>query len=72
MPDRTQIIGNLSFHSGNMTSHSLLLQLGHAGLEFSGHGWFLRYSLALPSRGERSIAITVSTNQSFCYNNFEI
>ena len=31
-----------------------------------------RLSLARPSRGERSITITVSTNQSFSYNNFEI
>ena len=55
-----------------MTSHSLLLQPGHSGLDFSGHGWFPRLSLALPSRGEQSIAIIVCTNQSFCYNNFEI
>ena len=55
-----------------MTSHSLLLELAHADLDFSGHGWFMSLSLAQPSSGERSITITVSTNQSFCYNNFEI
>ena len=41
-----------------MTSYSLLLELGHAGWDFSGHGWFMRLSLAQPSSGERYIAIT--------------
>ena len=53
-----------------MTSHSLLLELGHAVWDFSGHGWFMRFSPARPSSGEQTI--TVSTNQRLSYNNFEI
>ena len=44
-----------------MKSYLLLLELGHAGWDFSGYGWFVRLSLARPSREERSITITVST-----------
>ena len=47
-----------------MTFHSLLLKLGYAGHDFSGHGCFMRRSLALPSSGEQSIMITLSTRQS--------
>ena len=55
-----------------MTSHLLLLELQHAGWDFSGQGWFVRLPFTQPSRGEQSVKITVSTNQSLCYNNFEI
>ena len=41
-----------------MTSYSLLLELRHAGWDFSGHVWFMRLSLAQPSSGEQSITIT--------------
>ena len=44
-----------------MKSYLLLLELGHAGWDFSGYGWFVRLSLARPSREERSVTITVST-----------
>ena len=71
-PDRTQKILDLCFHSYNNDSHLLLLELRHLGWDFSGHGWFMRNLLVRPSSGERSIAINISTNQSFCYNNFEI
>ena len=55
-----------------MASHLLLLELGHGSCNFSRHGWFMRLSLSWPSSGEQSITINVSTNQSCCYNNFEI
>ena len=55
-----------------MASHLLLLELGHGGCNFSRHGLFMRLSLSWPSSAERSITITVSTNQRCCYNNFEI
>ena len=45
-----------------MTSHSLLLELGHVRWDFSGHGWFMRPLLTWPSSGEQSITITLSTN----------
>ena len=61
-----------AFILANRTSHSLLLELRHAGWDFSGHGWFMRLLLAQPSCGEWSVTITVSTNQTLCYNNFEI
>lgn len=53
------------FIPAKMTSLSLLLELGHKGWDFSGHRWFMRLSLARHSSGERSIRITVSTNQTF-------
>ena len=55
-----------------MGSHSLLLKLRHLGWNFSGYGYFMSFSLALPTGGEQSLTITLSTNQSFCHNNFEI
>ena len=33
---------------------------------------WLTVNCAQPSSGEQSIKITVSTNQNFCYNSFEI
>ena len=55
-----------------MTSDLFLLELGHVGWDFSGHGWFMRLLLAWPADREQSITITVSTNQSFFRSNFEI
>ena len=54
-----------------MTCHSLLLELGHLDWDFSGYRWFIKLSLAWPTGGKRSLTITVSTNQSFYYSNFE-
>ena len=34
------------------------------GWPFSGHGWFMRFLLAGPTDGERSLTVNVSTNQS--------
>ena len=61
-----------AFNLAIMTSRSLLLELGHGDWDFSSHGLFMSLSLAQPSNGEWSITIIASTNQSFCYNNFEI
>ena len=55
-----------------MASHSLLLELGYMSWDFSGHGWFMRFSLPWPTSRERSLTITGPTNHSFCQNNFEI
>ena len=71
MPDRTQKIGDLSLHSCNNDISFASTRIGRAGLDLSGHRWFMILSLAWPSSGERSITITVSTNQGFSYKNFE-
>ena len=71
MPDRTEKIWDLSFHSCNNDISFASTGIQLCGF-FSVHGWFVRLLLAPSSSGEWSITITVSTNQSFCYNNFEI
>ena len=53
-----------------MKFDSLLLELGYAGYDFFGHGCFMRRSLALPSSGEQSIMITLSTRQSLLLQQF--
>ena len=55
-----------------LASHLLLLELGHVGWNCSGHGCLVIFLLAWSTCGERSLTITVSTNQSFYQNNFEI
>ena len=55
-----------------MTSQLPLLKLRHVGWEFSGYGWFMRFLLAWSTDGVQSLTIIVSTNESFCHNNFEI
>ena len=59
-----------------MASHSFLLKLKHVGWDLSAHGWFMRFSLAWSTvywwGEERSLTITLSTNQSFYQKNLEI
>ena len=55
-----------------LASHFLFLELGHVGWNCSGYGCFMSFLLAQSTCGQQSLTITVSTNQSFCLNNFEI
>ena len=61
-----------TFILGIMTCHSLLLDFEHLDWDFSVYRWFMKLSPAWPTGGKRSLTITVSTNQSFYYSNFEI
>ena len=72
----TCLTGHKRFHNrafilAIMISHLLLSELRHSGWDFSRQGSFMKLSLARPSSEERCITITVSTNESFTYNNYE-